>query len=79
MDESSYQDLQIKAAICPGQSSWPAPEHTRWQRIHDVANFAQLAVAKANEEMGSFTSTETCLSQSAPCSKLFTPRACPAT
>jgi chorismate mutase len=47
MDDKTFSDLTIKAMICPKQASWPAPEHSHWQRLHEAADTARQSVSTA--------------------------------
>jgi len=51
MDDKTFDDLKLKATICPKQPSWPAPEHVHWQKLHAAADAARSAVATAYSQM----------------------------
>ena len=47
MDDTSFDELTLRATIIPQQARWPAPDFVHWQRIHAVADEARERVAKA--------------------------------
>jgi hypothetical protein len=47
MDDKKFSELELRMAIVPQQSKWPAPEYLHWQRLHAVADEARERVAKA--------------------------------
>ena len=51
MDDKSFDELKLRMTIVPQQVRWPAPEHSHWQRLHQVVNEARERVSKAYVQM----------------------------
>jgi hypothetical protein len=45
MNDREYDQLKLRASICPHQPSWPT-EQVHWQRLHKAANEARERVSK---------------------------------
>ncbi len=51
MNDREYLELQLRMTIVPQQARWPAPEHSRWQHLHQVVDEARERVRKAYVQM----------------------------
>jgi hypothetical protein len=48
MSDKEFAELELRAAVCPGQCRWPKPEYAaHWQKLHAAANEARERVRKA--------------------------------
>ena len=51
MSDKEFTELELRAAICPGQCEWPKSASGQWQRLNAVPNEARERVSKAYTQM----------------------------
>lgn len=51
LTDKEFDELKLRATICPAQCEWPKPENVVWQKLHAAANEARARVSKAYMQM----------------------------
>jgi hypothetical protein len=51
LNDKEFAELELRAAVCPGQCQWPKPDNILWQKLHAVVDEARARVSRALTEM----------------------------